>query len=43
MEYMSKIWLKPIPSILVGLRFAIAPLLLFDAWDREVGHWTDIT
>jgi phosphatidylglycerophosphate synthase len=28
-----------IPSMLVGLRFAIAPLLLLDALDRQTGNW----
>jgi phosphatidylglycerophosphate synthase len=28
-----------IPSILVGLRLAIAPLLLLDAVDREISDW----
>lgn len=28
-----------IPSILVGLRVAIAPLLLLDALDRHTGNW----
>ncbi len=28
-----------IPSMLVGLRFAIAPLLLLDALDRQTGKW----
>jgi phosphatidylglycerophosphate synthase len=28
-----------IPSILVGLRFAIAPLLLLDALDHQTGLW----
>ncbi len=32
-----KIELVNIPSILVGLRFAIAPLLLLDALDRDPG------
>jgi phosphatidylglycerophosphate synthase len=31
--------LADIPSILVGLRLAIAPLLLFDAIDLEVSKW----
>ena len=33
----SLIKLKHIPGILVGLRFAIAPLLLFDALDHQTG------
>jgi phosphatidylglycerophosphate synthase len=28
-----------IPSILVGIRLAIAPLLLLDAWDRQISSW----
>jgi phosphatidylglycerophosphate synthase len=28
-----------IPSILVGIRLAIAPLLLLDAWDRQISTW----
>ncbi len=28
-----------LPSILVGIRLAIAPLLLLDAWDRHIGSW----
>jgi phosphatidylglycerophosphate synthase len=28
-----------IPSILVGLRLAIAPLLLLEAIDRQVSGW----
>jgi phosphatidylglycerophosphate synthase len=28
-----------IPSILVGLRLTIAPLLLLDASDRQISHW----
>jgi phosphatidylglycerophosphate synthase len=31
--------LTHIPSMLVGLRLAIAPLLLFDALDRQTGNW----
>jgi CDP-diacylglycerol--glycerol-3-phosphate 3-phosphatidyltransferase len=36
---MHKIALTDIPRILVGLRFAIAPLLLFDALDRHITPW----
>jgi CDP-diacylglycerol---glycerol-3-phosphate 3-phosphatidyltransferase len=28
-----------IPSMLVGWRVAIAPLLLLDALDRQTGNW----
>ena len=28
-----------IPSLLVGLRLAIAPFLLVDAWDRQISDW----
>jgi phosphatidylglycerophosphate synthase len=28
-----------IPSILVAIRLTIAPLLLLDAWDRQIGSW----
>lgn len=31
--------LTSIPSLLIGLRLAIAPLLLFDAWDRHTSEW----
>jgi phosphatidylglycerophosphate synthase len=31
--------LTAIPSILVGLRLTIAPLLLLDAWDRHPSAW----
>jgi phosphatidylglycerophosphate synthase len=31
--------LTHIPSILVGMRVAIAPLLLLDALDRQIGNW----
>ena len=33
------ITLAHIPSLLVGLRFAIAPLLLVDAFDRQTTGW----
>ncbi|WP_235595979.1 CDP-alcohol phosphatidyltransferase family protein [Mastigocoleus testarum] len=31
--------LSHIPSILVGMRFAIAPLLVFDALDHRTSFW----
>ena len=31
--------LSRIPSILVGMRFAIAPLLVFDALDHRTSFW----
>jgi phosphatidylglycerophosphate synthase len=28
-----------LPSMLVGMRLAIAPLLLLDAWNRQISSW----
>ena len=31
--------LSHIPSLLVGMRFTIAPLLVFDALDHKTSYW----